>query len=311
VQAQGSPLHHATLGPLEDWLEGQAGPGVIDGIAGKTVLRKQYVKGERERLLAAAFMIRVIVLMTLVPDAGIRGAVIMLAGDLAGVPWSRPWVPASERALGDWRNALGPEPLEELQWVVLRASHREHRDRDWRAVVIGRTRPLKTGSIDRAPGRRPGRCSVPGPRTWSGRNSPPGPQGQVRQHLPPSRPRRDRTPGPNDPPSARGPGRHPARHAGLQHARGTETTHRNQNQELRTNTQMPKAHGIEAGRLIQVTEISRKLSMWAHRQPCRGFLARFLLISRWLICNLAAASVTPVARLGTRPPGSERAGPHQ
>jgi hypothetical protein len=45
VQAQGSPLHHATLGPLEDWLEGQAGPGVIDGIAGKTVLRKQYVKG--------------------------------------------------------------------------------------------------------------------------------------------------------------------------------------------------------------------------------------------------------------------------
>jgi hypothetical protein len=137
-------------------------------------------------------MIRVIVLMTLVPDAGIRGAVIMLAGDLAGVPWSRPWVPASERALGDWRNALGPEPLEELQWVVLRASHREHRDRDWRAVVIGRTRPLKTGSIDRAPGRRPGRCSVPGPRTWSGRNSPPGPQGQVRQHLPPSRPRRDR-----------------------------------------------------------------------------------------------------------------------
>ena len=29
VQAQGSPLHHATLGPLEDWLEEKAGPGVI------------------------------------------------------------------------------------------------------------------------------------------------------------------------------------------------------------------------------------------------------------------------------------------
>src|SRR6266576_3603525 len=105
VQAKGSPLHHATLGPLEDWLEEKAGPGVIDGVAA-------------------------------------------LAGDLALVPWSRPWTAASERALGDWRNALGPEPLEELQDIVLRASWREHEDRDWRGVGIGRTRPLKTGSRD-------------------------------------------------------------------------------------------------------------------------------------------------------------------
>src|SRR6266702_2169733 len=58
VQAKGSPVHHATLGPLEEWLEEQAGPGVIDGIAERAVLREQYVKGERERLLARAFMIR-------------------------------------------------------------------------------------------------------------------------------------------------------------------------------------------------------------------------------------------------------------
>ena len=148
VQAKGSPVHHATLGPLEEWLEEQAGPGVIDGVAERAVLREEYVKGERERLLAAGFMIRVIVLMTLVPGAGVRDAVIALAGDLALVPWARPWVPASERALGDWRNALGPEPLEELQDVVLRASHAEHEERDWRAVIIGRNRPLKTGAID-------------------------------------------------------------------------------------------------------------------------------------------------------------------
>jgi hypothetical protein len=65
IQAQGSPAEHATLGPLEDWLEAKAGPGVIDGIAGKAVLAERFVKGERKRLLAAAFMIRVIVLMTL------------------------------------------------------------------------------------------------------------------------------------------------------------------------------------------------------------------------------------------------------
>ena len=40
-------------------------------------------------------------------------------------------------ARGDRRNALGPEPLEELQDIVLRASFAEHEERDWRAVIIG------------------------------------------------------------------------------------------------------------------------------------------------------------------------------
>ncbi len=74
--------------------------------------------------------------------------IIALAGDLAMVPWARAWVPASARACGDWRNALGPQPLGELQAIVLRASWAEHEDRDWRAVIIGRAKPLKTGSLD-------------------------------------------------------------------------------------------------------------------------------------------------------------------
>ena len=106
------------------------------------------MKGERKRLLTRAFVMRAIVLMTLMPGADAREAVIALAGDLAMVPWARAWAPASARALGDWRNALGPEPLEELQDVVLRASWAEHEDRDWRAVIIGTNRPLKAGSVD-------------------------------------------------------------------------------------------------------------------------------------------------------------------
>ena len=93
-------------------------------------------------------MIRVLVLMTLLPGADAREAVIALAGDLGMVPWARAWAPASPRALRDWRNALGPGPLEELQAIVLGASWQEHQDRDWRAVIIGRARPLKTGSLD-------------------------------------------------------------------------------------------------------------------------------------------------------------------
>ena len=41
VQAAGSPAGHATLGPLEQWLEAQAGPGVIEGIAERAVLDRR------------------------------------------------------------------------------------------------------------------------------------------------------------------------------------------------------------------------------------------------------------------------------
>ncbi len=145
VQAQGSPCDHARLGPLEEWLGQQAGPGVIDGIAARAVLRPEFVKGLRKRLLTRDFVIRAIILMTLVPDADAREVIIALAGDLAMVPWARAWRPASPRAFGDWRAALGPQPLEELQGIVLRASHAEHEVRDWRAVVTG---GLKVSSAD-------------------------------------------------------------------------------------------------------------------------------------------------------------------
>jgi len=148
VRAKGSPVHHATLGPLEERLESEAGPGVIGLIAAGARLDGRFAKGERERLLAAAFMIRVIVLMTLMPGARIEDVIVALAGDLALVPWARPWRPASARAAGDWRNALGPAPLEELRDAVPGSAWQEHQDGDCGAVTIGRSRPLKAGSLD-------------------------------------------------------------------------------------------------------------------------------------------------------------------
>ena len=125
VRAKGSPVHHATLGPLEE----STGPDTVSGIAGQAPLGARFVKGERERLLAREFMIRVIVLMTLMPGERPGDVIAALAGDLALVPWARPWRPASGRAAGDWRNALGPVPLEELRDLVLGQAWREHRGR--------------------------------------------------------------------------------------------------------------------------------------------------------------------------------------
>ena len=145
VRAKGSPVHHATLGPLED----KAGPGAAGGIAGRAPLGARFVKGERERLLARAFMIRVIVLMTLMPEARIGDVIAALAGDLALVPWARPWRPAPARAAGDWRNALGPVPLEELRDLVLGSAWREHQGGGCPgAVTIGTKKPLTAGSLD-------------------------------------------------------------------------------------------------------------------------------------------------------------------
>jgi hypothetical protein len=148
VRAEGRPYDHATLGPLEDWLDAQAGPGVIDGIAERAVLDKGYVKGRYRRLLSAAFMIRVIVLWTLMPEARLGDVVMALAGDLALLPWSRQWHPASERSCLDWRKALGPAPLEELQGAVLAAAAGEHAGRDGQSLTIGKGRPLTVSSGD-------------------------------------------------------------------------------------------------------------------------------------------------------------------
>ena len=148
VRAEGRPYDHATLGPVEDWLDAQAGPGVIDGIAERVVLDSRYVKGRYRRLLPAAFMIRVLVLWTLMPEAQLSDVIIALAGDLALLPWSRRWHPASERACLDWRKALGPAPLEELQGTVLAAAAGEHAGRDGQSLTIGTARPLTVHSGD-------------------------------------------------------------------------------------------------------------------------------------------------------------------
>ncbi len=148
VRAAGGPCSHATLGPLEDWLDAQAGPGVIDAIAGRTALDGRFAKGERERLLTAAFMIRVLVLQSLMPGSRPGDVVAALAGDLALVPWSKPWRAASDRACSDWRRALGPAPLEELRDAVLGAAAGEHAARPGQHLVTGRSRPLSVHSAD-------------------------------------------------------------------------------------------------------------------------------------------------------------------
>jgi hypothetical protein len=156
IQAEGKPFDYARMGPMEDWLDAHAGPGVIDAIAGRAELDGKHVKGEYRRLLPAAFMIRALVLWTLMPDARICDVVALLAGDLALLPWSEPWHPASERACLSWRLALGSAPLAELEEAVLAAARREHAPGDGPSLTTGTKNPKKVKSMDGSLLRVPG-----------------------------------------------------------------------------------------------------------------------------------------------------------
>ena len=79
------------------------------------------------------------------PDADYAEVLAVLLGDLALVPWQRPYALPTATVFCTWRDALGPAPLERLRDRVLSGAGAEHRGHDYRAVAVGR---LEVGSID-------------------------------------------------------------------------------------------------------------------------------------------------------------------
>jgi hypothetical protein len=145
VQAAGHPADHARLGVAEQRLDELCGvPGVIDEIA-RTVTLDGRVKGAARRAMSPALAIRFTLLMTLVPDADYMEVIETLLGDLAMVPWQRPYRVPTAAVACTWREALGPVPLERLRDMALAGVDGEHRSHDYRAITVG---DLEIGSID-------------------------------------------------------------------------------------------------------------------------------------------------------------------
>src|SRR6266545_4282138 len=88
----GHPADHARLGVAEQRLDALTGtPGVIEEIARSVSLRGGKVKGKARRAMTAALAIRLMLLMTLMPEADYAEVMAALLGELAGVPWQRPY----------------------------------------------------------------------------------------------------------------------------------------------------------------------------------------------------------------------------
>jgi len=136
VQAAGHPADHVRLGVAEERLDALCGrPGVIGQIARDLTLKGK-VRGDRRRAMTPALAIRFVLLMTLMP-AGYAEVLAALAGDLAAVPWQRPWAVPTPAVASAWRGAVGAEPLEWLRNLLLAGIGAEHQDRDYRAVMVG------------------------------------------------------------------------------------------------------------------------------------------------------------------------------
>ena len=145
VQAGGHPADHARMGVAEDRLDALAGqPDVIGQIAGGITLGGK-VKGAARRAMTPALAIRFTLLITLLPDADYTEVLAALLGDLALVPWQRPYALPTATVACTWREALGPGPLEQLRDLVLAGVDAEHREHDFRAVMAG---DLDACSID-------------------------------------------------------------------------------------------------------------------------------------------------------------------
>jgi hypothetical protein len=74
--------------------------------------------------------------MTLMPgDADYAEVLATLLGDLALVPWQRPYQVPTATVFCTWRDAVGPGPLQQLRDLVLAGVDAEHREHDFRAVT--------------------------------------------------------------------------------------------------------------------------------------------------------------------------------
>jgi hypothetical protein len=152
----------------EDRLGALTGMPDAVGQLAATVTLQGKVKGKARRAMTTALAIRLTLLMTLMPGADYTEVTDALLGDLAAVPWHRPYRLPTATVASTWREALGPEPLEQLRGLVLAGTGTEHREHDYRAVTAG---DLDIGSIDgsltrvsRYPsrtGRRSGRRAPP------------------------------------------------------------------------------------------------------------------------------------------------------
>jgi Insertion element 4 transposase N-terminal len=112
VQADGWLPDQVRLGLLETVL----GEGVIEELCDAAVAAGLAKPAQRRRLMSLPLVMRIVLAMTLMPDAGYPEVIRAVTGLLPRLPWSRRWQVPTCKVVTKWRRRLGTWPLEQLFW---------------------------------------------------------------------------------------------------------------------------------------------------------------------------------------------------
>jgi hypothetical protein len=97
-------------------LERHLGDGVIEAAVDAAVTAGRLKPRQRRRIMSYPLVIRLMIAMTLMPDASYCEALARLAGLLADIPFAREWHVPTEKVVTDWRLPVPPGLLEDLYW---------------------------------------------------------------------------------------------------------------------------------------------------------------------------------------------------
>jgi hypothetical protein len=112
VRAGGWLPDSVRLGELERHL----GDGVIEEIVAAALEQGRLKERQRRRLMSYPLVIRLMIAMTLTPDASYCEALARLAGLLADIPFALEWHIPTKKVITDWRLLVPADLLEALFW---------------------------------------------------------------------------------------------------------------------------------------------------------------------------------------------------
>jgi hypothetical protein len=102
----------ARLGELERHL----GDGVIEAIADAALAAGRLRKRDRRRIMSYPLVIRLMLAMSLMPDASYGEALARVAGLLADVPFALEWHVPTSKVVTGWRLLIPADVMEDLFW---------------------------------------------------------------------------------------------------------------------------------------------------------------------------------------------------
>ncbi len=97
-------------------LERHLGDGVIEKIVSAALEKGLLKKRQRRRIMSYPLVIRLMIAMTLMPDASYCEAMARLAGLLADIPFALDWHVPTEKVVTQWRLPVPADVMEDIFW---------------------------------------------------------------------------------------------------------------------------------------------------------------------------------------------------